>query len=256
MIAGIMPKWQQYGHRAPPVIVALFGALMWWGFHTAPSHQSQGRNGFATIVLIVLGLSLIAGFLSFWRRLIKEFAFDGRTLAFNTLGSPEMQVRDLSTIEEVGEWTRRGGQLGFRIKFRDGAKLYLHYGVSNAAALAERIRYDLGSSAPDRIGMKRRRPARLALTLFIAIGAGWLAAVATSKFLQRLPPEISQAEFLSEVDERHVDKVVIQDRVLISGKSSTRGAFRVKMPVDDVMVNELRARGVVVEFETSSDLTP
>jgi hypothetical protein len=27
------------------------------------------------------------------------------------------------------------------------------------------------------------------------------------------------------------------------------------MPVDDVMVNELRSRGVVVEFETSSDLT-
>jgi hypothetical protein len=63
MIAGTMPKWQQYGHRAPLVIVALFGALMWWGFHTAPSHQSQGRNGFATICLIVLGLSLIGGVL-------------------------------------------------------------------------------------------------------------------------------------------------------------------------------------------------
>jgi hypothetical protein len=40
------------------------------------------------------------------------------------------------------------------------------------------------------------------------------------------------------------------------GPSSTRGAFRVSMPVDDVMMNELRSRGVVVEFETSSDLTP
>jgi hypothetical protein len=46
------------------------------------------------------------------------------------------------------------------------------------------------------------------------------------------------------------------DRVLISGTSSTRGAFRVRMPVDDVMVNELRSRGVVVEFETSSNLIP
>jgi hypothetical protein len=80
--------------------------------------------------------------------------------------------------------------------------------------------------------------------------------VATTKFLQRLPPEISQTEFLSEVDGRHVDKVVIRDRALISGISSTRGAFRVRIPVDDVMVNELRSRGVVVEFETSSDLTP
>jgi hypothetical protein len=167
-----------------------------------------------------------------------------------------MQVRDLSAIEEVDEWTGRGGPLGFCIKFHDGAKLYLHYGVSNAAALAERIRYDLGSSAPDGIAAKRRRPAHIAFTLFIAICAGWLAAVATSKFLQRLPPEISQTEFLSEVDERHVDKVVIRDRVLISGTSSTRGAFRVRMPVDDVMVNELRSRGVVVEFETSSDFIP
>ena len=256
MIAGTMPKWQQYGHRAPLVIVPLFGAFIWWGFVTAPSHQSQGSNSFAAISLLVLGLSFIGGVLWFWKKLIKEFNYDGRTFTFNTLASPEMQVRDLSAIEEVGEWTGRGGPLGFRIKFRDGAKLYLHYGVSNAAALAERIRYDLGSSAPDRIAAKRRRPARIAFTLFIAICAGWLAAVATSKFLQRLPPEISQTEFLSEVDERHVDKVVIRDRVLISGTSSTRGAFRVRMPVDDVMVNELRSRGVVVEFETSSDLTP
>jgi hypothetical protein len=256
MIAGTMPKWQQYGHRAPLIIVAVLGALMWWGFHTAPSNQSQGRNGFAIICLIVLGLGLIGGVLWFWKRLIKEFNYDGRTFTFNTLSIPEMQARDLSAIEEVGDWTGRGGPLGFRIKFRDGAKLYLHYGVSNAAALAERIRHDLGSSAVDRIAAKRRRPARIAFALFIAIGAGLLAAVATSRFLQRLPPVISRTEFLLEVDERHVDKVVIRDRVLISGTSSTRGAFRVRMPVDDAMVNELRSRGVVVEFETSSDLIP
>ena len=256
MIAGTMPKWQQYGHRATLVIVALFGVLMWWGFHTSPSHQSQGRNGFATICLIVLSLSLIGVVLWFWKRLIKEFNYDGRTLTFNTVASPEIQMRDLSAIEEMGEWTGRGGPLGSCIKFRDGAKLYLQYGISNAAALAERIRYDLGSSAPGRIAAKRRRPAHIAFALLIAICAGWLAAVSTSKYLQRLPPEISRTEFLSEVDERHVDKVVIRDRVLISGTSSTRGAFRVRMPVDDVMVNELRSRGVVVEFEASSDLIP
>src|SRR5579864_5551544 len=256
MIAGTMPKWQQYGHRAPLVMVALFGALMWWGYHTAPSHQSPGRNGFAAIFLIVLGLSLIGSVVWFWKRLIKEFNYDGGLFTFNTLANPEMQVRDLSAIEEVGDWTARGGPLGFCIKFHDGAKLYLQYGVSNAAALAERIRYDLGSSAPDRIAAKRRRPARIAFALLIAICAGWLAAVATSKFLRSLPPEISRTEFLSEVDQRHVDKVVVRDRELISGTSSARGAFRVRMPVDDVMVNELRSRGVVVEFETSSDLTP
>jgi hypothetical protein len=40
------------------------------------------------------------------------------------------------------------------------------------------------------------------------------------------------------------------------GMSSTRGAFRVRMPVDDVMINKLRSRGILVEFETSSDLIP
>ena len=110
--------------------------------------------------------------------------------------------------------------------------------------------------APDRIAAKRRRPTHIALTLFIAICAGLLAAVATSKLLQRLPPEISRTEFFSEVDKRHVDKVVIRDRELISGTSSTRGAFRVRMPVDDLLVHELRSRGVVVEFEISSDLVP
>ena len=109
---------------------------------------------------------------------------------------------------------------------------------------------------PNRIPAKRRRLTRIAFTLLIAICAGWLAAVATNKFLRSLPPEISQTEFFSEVDERHVDKVVIRDQVLISGTSSTRGAFRVRMPVDDVIVNKLRSRGVLVEFETSSDLTP
>jgi hypothetical protein len=165
-------------------------------------------------------------------------------------------VRDLSAIEEVGEWRGQGGPLGFCTKFRDGAKLYLHYGVSNASALADRIRYDLGP--PFLTGSPRRGVVQLMLRsrCFIAICAGWLAAVATSKFLQRLPPEISQTEFPSEVDERHVDNVVIRDRVLINGTSSTRGAFRVRMSVDEVMVNELRSRGVVVEFETSSHLTP
>ena len=58
------------------------------------------------------------------------------------------------------------------------------------------------------------------------------------------------------MEQQHVAKVVISDRVLIKGTSSTREAFRVRMPVDDVMVNELRSRGVVVEFETNSDLIP
>jgi hypothetical protein len=58
----------------------------------------------------------------------------------------------------------------------------------------------------------RRRPARIALALVIGICAVSFAAVATHKYLQRLPPEISRGEFLSEVNAHQVDKVVIRDR--------------------------------------------
>ena len=251
MIAGTMAKWQQYGHRAPLLIVPLFGAFIWWGFHTAPS-PSQARNSFAIILLIVLALIMIGAVLRFGKKIVKEFTYDGRTFTFNTLASPEMQMRDLSAIEQVADWSGRGGPLGFCIKFRDGAKLYLHSGVSNAAALAERMRCDLGSSALDNIAAARHRPARLALLMVVAISAGLMAALATSRLLQRLPPEISRTEFLSEVNHRHVDKVVIRDRALISGTSSTRGAFRVRMRVDDVLLNDLRSQGVAVEFKTST----
>jgi Flp pilus assembly protein CpaB len=104
--------------------------------------------------------------------------------------------------------------------------------------------------------MKRHRPARLAILLLIAICAGLAASVATNRLLKRLPTEISRTEFFSEVEQHHVAKVVIVDRELIEGTSSTRGAFRVSMPVDDATVSELRSRGVVVEFETDSNLIP
>jgi hypothetical protein len=65
MIAGTMPKWQQYGHRAPLVFVAALGALIWWGFHTAPSRQSHASNSVVIVCLIVLGIGLIGGVLWF-----------------------------------------------------------------------------------------------------------------------------------------------------------------------------------------------
>lgn len=256
MIAGTMPKWQQYTHRSPVVLVILLGALFWWGFHSAPSPQPQGRNAWAIILLLVLGLGLIGSGYWFWKSLIKEFNYDGRTFTFSTLAGPETQTRDLSVIEEVREWTGRGGRQGYCIKCRDGAKLYLQNGVPNAAALAQRLRSDLGASTSERRATVGRRPGHLVFILMIAICAGVLASIATNRLLNRLPPEVSRAEFFSEVEQGHVAKVVIRDRALIDGTSSTRGALRVRMPVDEAVVSGLRARGVVVTFETSSDLIP
>ena len=256
MITGAKPKWQQYAQRSPAVLVILLGVFFWWGLHSAPAPQTQGRNSLAIISLIVLGLGLIGSGFWFWKSLIKEFTYDGRTLTFNTLAISETRARDLSAIEEVGEWTGRGGPLGYCIRFHNGEKLYLQNAVSNAAELAARLRSDLGSPVPAGSAAESRRPARLALLLFIAIGAGVVASVATANLLRRLSQEISRTQLLSEVEQRHVAKVVISDRALVYGTSSTLGAFRVKTPADGVLLNELRARGVMVEFETSSDLTP
>ena len=256
MITGAMPRWQQYAHRAPVVVVVLFGVLMWWGFHTSSSRRPHGPNYFATICLIAIGLGLLGSGVWFWKKLIKEFRYDGETFTFNTLADPETQARDLFAIEEVGDWTGRGGPAGFCIKFRDGTKVYLHYGVTNASAAAARIRSDLEAFAPGKIAPRRRPSTRLAAILFVAIAAGCVAALATFRLLDRLPPVISRTEFFFEVDQQHVSKVVVRDRELISGTSSTRGAFRVRTPVDDAMVGTLRSQGVVVEFETSSDLIP
>ena len=205
------------------VIVILFGALIWWGFHSDPSHHPQVRNVWAVTFMIVLGLGLMGSAFSFWKRLIKEFNYDGRTLTFNTLANSDMQVQHISDIEEVGEWRGRGGPLGYCIKCRDGAKIFLQNGVSNAAALAEGLRCDLGSSASEKSATERRRSVRLAFVFFIAIGAGILASVATFRLAHRLPQEISRKEFLSEVEQGHVAKVVISDRELITGTSSTAG---------------------------------
>jgi hypothetical protein len=51
MIAGTMPKWQQYVHRAPVVVLAALAVLIWWGFHTAPSREPQEHNYFTVIFL-------------------------------------------------------------------------------------------------------------------------------------------------------------------------------------------------------------
>jgi hypothetical protein len=112
------------------------------------------------------------------------------------------------------------------------------------------------SFSPAHHAAKKRRRTYRPLLLLVAVSAGWIAFIAARNLERRLPPVISRTEFLSEVVQGHVAEVLITDRDLISGTSSTRGAFRVMVPVDDDLVKALRSRGVKVEFEQSSDLIP
>jgi hypothetical protein len=90
---------------------------------------------------------------------------------------------------------------------------------------------------------------RVVLALVLAVIAGWIAFRLVPKPL----PELSRAEFLSEVREGHVHEIAVQDREVITGVSSTRGAFRTPYNEDKDanLLTELRAQGVEVVFETS-----
>lgn len=95
-----------------------------------------------SLIFMAFTASAIAGQFWFQRRIVCEFAYDGATLQFRTLGIPATQVRPLAEIAEVKEWRGRGGPLGFRLVFRDGWKVYLEYSVKNSIALANQLRWD------------------------------------------------------------------------------------------------------------------
>jgi len=82
----------------------------------------------------------------FWKRIVIEFSYDGEALRLRTLGAPEMQTRAIQEIVEVGDWRGRGGSQGYKIRFRDGQKAYLQFGVPNADRLAGQIRRDIRPS--------------------------------------------------------------------------------------------------------------
>jgi len=147
VISGTMPKWQQNFHTFSfGVMCFLFGGFSLFSLrfliHAWEVHPSKG------LVLISVVFFAIVGFgigmqLWFRRRIVKEFSYDGRALLVRTLGRAEIQTLDLSELAHLGEWRGRGGPLGYRLRFRDGEKVYLQYGVSNCVAAAEQIRSDL-----------------------------------------------------------------------------------------------------------------
>jgi hypothetical protein len=71
--------------------------------------------------------------------MVCEFDFDGSTLRFRTLGI--RQTRPLADVAQVKDWRGRGGPIGYRLVFRDGAKVYLEYSVANSIALADQLRH-------------------------------------------------------------------------------------------------------------------
>ena len=145
-ISGEMPKWRKIVHRlASGFMFLFFSAFAVYGGRVffVDSVAGRGRGAAVAMMLWFTFLAAFAVGMQRWydRRMIAQFSFDGSVLRFTTLGNEDTQARDLSEIAQVRQWRGRGGPLGYRLDFRDGAKAYLDYSVSNATALGEQLRF-------------------------------------------------------------------------------------------------------------------
>jgi hypothetical protein len=112
-------------------------------------------------------------------------------------------------------------------------------------------------SDPDPIVRHERKawPRRRWVLVAVSLAAGVAAALLVPKPL----PELSRAEFLTEVRSGHVQKITITDDNVITGVSTARGEFRTPYKSNEKekeLLAELRDLGVEIGFEKSSDLTP
>jgi hypothetical protein len=93
------------------------------------------------------------------------------------------------------------------------------------------------------------RGRRRLLLLIAAVIVGAIAAYLVPPPL----PELTRAELMAEVRAGHIRSIVIKDEEMITGVSSTRGAFRsgFRKAEDKGLPAALRALGVEIRFEKS-----
>jgi len=86
-----------------------------------------------------------------------------------------------------------------------------------------------------------------------ALVAALIAGVTAFYLVPEPLPELTRAEFMTEVRAGHVRRVEIEDQQVIIGESSTRGEFRTEFDryKDVDLPAELRALGIEVLFSTS-----
>jgi hypothetical protein len=109
--------------------------------HTA-LEGSIARSAFSIGFLIFVAWAIAMQF-RFQRLIVSEFRYDGSMFEFRTIGLRQAQAKPLSQIAAVKEWRGRGGPQGYRIVFQDRGKVYLSYGVTNAAQVGELLRWDI-----------------------------------------------------------------------------------------------------------------
>jgi hypothetical protein len=95
-----------------------------------------------------------------------------------------------------------------------------------------------------------KRPMRYLILAVISIIAGYVAF----RLVPAPLPEISRADFLSEIHTGHVHEVIIKDQDTIIARSSVLGRFRTPYDksADAKLAEQLRTQGVKVEYEEST----
>jgi hypothetical protein len=98
------------------------------------------------------------------------------------------------------------------------------------------------------MGERKMSSRRLVFLLVLSAVIGVIVFFLVPKPL----PELSPRELISEVASGHVQEVIVVDAEIVTGVSSSRGPFRVVLPRGDTsLIQELRARGVMVKFEST-----
>lgn len=145
-ISGAMPRLQRYMHTFGFSFVGTGFAGMGLTSLKMLFH-SVGASGSRAEFLSALAMTLfpciaVGSIVWLWRRIAKDFLYDGATLRYSTLGNSVPQTRHILEIAKVSVWRGRGGAQGYRLRFRDGQKLYLQFTIPNAREAVEQMRRD------------------------------------------------------------------------------------------------------------------
>jgi hypothetical protein len=142
VISGVMPPRARFTHTFGFLVMCLlFAGLLAYDADVLLQGGRVPTKGVAGSAAAILTVAVLGIGIQLWfrRRIITEFAYDENALRFRTLGIAEMQIRHVSEISDFSEWRGRGGILGYRLHFRDGARVYLQFSVTNSKAVLEEI---------------------------------------------------------------------------------------------------------------------
>lgn len=139
-----MPPSKRYLHASfAGFMTLLFAGLAIFNIRFLFTAAVPGAGRPTRIVsALFIVLSAVVIWLQIWwrNRVVREFSYQDSTLRFRTLGISRQRERARKELEEVRDWRGRGGQLGYRLIFRDGSHLYLELSVSHAEELARELR--------------------------------------------------------------------------------------------------------------------